>query len=264
MQEQYAEFIDFLFADGERVIAVIKAYLDESGTHSGAPLVVVAGFIGDRKAWKSFVKEWRAILQRAGIDYFNANDPKCEPLKAPLARAILKRNLLGVAWSVDPLDFKEIASQKFMSRFGNAYSTCAYLCAGMISQLAKQDGWPSVALVYEDGQSNTEFIYNTLSAMKADPVDHRFGSITFMNKKDPGGIPLQAADFLSHIIATNETKWINNFDAAHKFIPPVTMPPEKLKQTVRKIEDMIIRQRALRRKARRESLTSLDGEPDTT
>jgi hypothetical protein len=42
------------------------------------------------------------------------------------------------------------------------------------------------------------------------------------------------------------------------------MPPEKLKQTVRKIEDMIIRQRALRRKARRESLTSLDGEPDTT
>jgi hypothetical protein len=236
---------------------VIEAYLDESGTHSGAPLVVVAGFIGDRKAWKSFVKEWRAVLQRANIPYFHANAPECESLKAPLTRALLKRHLLGVAWTINPLDFKKIASQKFMSRFGNAYSTCAFLCAGMISQLARKDGWPSVALVYEDGQANQDFIAETLNAIKAEPEDHRFGSIVFMNKKDPGGIPLQAADFISHIVSTNETRWLNRFAAAGKFIPPVTMPPEKLQKTVTKIENMIVRQRAIRKKARKDFQRSL-------
>lgn len=251
-----------LSADGERAIAVIEAYLDESGTHEGASLVVVAGWVGDRKAWKSFTKEWRGVLQRAGVEYFHANDPKCERLKPLLVRAILKRHLLGVAWSVNRLDFKEIASNKFMSRFGNAYSTCAYLCVGLINGLAKKDGWPSVALVFEAGQPSADFIYKTVNAMIGEPEDHRLHSITFLNKKAPGAIPLQAADFLSHVIATNETKWINQFDASGKVIPVVKMPPEELKQTVRNIEDMIVRQRALRRKARSEIVNETVSSPE--
>jgi hypothetical protein len=246
------EFIDFLSGEDKRGVAMVEAYFDESGIHFGAPLVVVAGWIGDRKTWKSFTKKWITILRKAGIQYFHSTDPKCEPLKPKLFNAIIKRDLMGMAWSVNPLVFKEIASNKYMSRFGNAYSTCAFSVAGLVSQMAKILGYTSVAIVYEDGQTNTEFISQTLTAMKAEPVDHRLGSITFINKIHPNGIPLQASDFLAHAVGTNETKWINQFIDAKKLIQPVIMEPEQLKITVRKIEVMIARYRWLRRKIRKE------------
>jgi hypothetical protein len=103
-----------------------------------------------------------------------------------------------------------------------------------------------------------------MTAMIAEPVDHRFASIDFFNKKDPGAIPLQAADFLSHVIATNKTEWINRFVKAGRLPRVVKMTPEDIKRDSHKVEIVIAKARALRRKDRRESLTSLDGEPDTT
>lgn len=229
---------------------MIEAYLDESGTHTGSPLVVVAGWVGSREAWKSFIEEWNIHLTNAGISCFHATNPECESLKGLLTLTILKTDLYGVAWSVNPVDFKKNVSDKFMSRFGNAYSTCAFLCAGLISGLAKRDGYGHVALVYEAGQPNADFIHKTITAMITEPEDHRLDSITFMNKKSPGAIPLQAADFLSHVIGINETKWINLFLKSGKLHPPVRMPPEKIKETSKKIEAMIVRQRALRRKSK--------------
>jgi hypothetical protein len=243
------KLIDLLSNDGNSELVMLQAYLDESGTHKGASLVVVAGWVGQRDAWKAFIKEWSVQLKKAGISYFHAKDPKCESLKPHLVSAILKRKLLGVAWTVNPLDFKENATDKFTLAFGNAYSTCAYLCAGMITRLAKRFSYDSVAIVFESGQSNEDNILKTLSAIMEEPVDHRIASINFLNKKHPGAIPLQAADFLSHAISTNETKWIKLIKESGKFFPPIKMPPEKLRETSRKVARMIAHRRKLRKNA---------------
>ena len=213
---------------------MFQAYLDESGTHKEASLVVVAGWVGSGKSWKYFIREWKSHLKNAHISYFHAKDPRCESLKVPLARIILKRNLHGVAWLVNSLDFKNNTSQKFRSKFGNAYSTCAFLCAGLISKLAKEHGWGSIALVYEAGQSNTDFVFRIMNAIIEEKEYHKINSINFLNKKDPGAIPLQAADFLSHVISTNETKWIKKFEDSGKLDFAIMKPPEKIQRNFKK------------------------------
>jgi len=247
------ELIDFLSADGEKVIVMLEAYLDESGTHKGSPIVVVAGWLGDRKVWKSFIKEWNSHLRAAGISHFHAKDPKCESLKKPLIKAILKRNLLGVVCSVAPLEFQNNASDRYKSKLGNTYSACAYICSGLISKITKKTGH-DVALVFEAGQPNGNSIHETITAIMEDTdiSRHRFASIDFLSKDHPGAIPLQAADFLAHVIANGETEWIRQFKESGRLYP-VRMSAEKLRTSSRKIGRMIAQQRKLRRQARREA-----------
>ena len=146
------EFIDFLSDDGKKVIAVVEAYLDESGTHDGAPLLVVAGFAGDRKAWKTFTKEWTSILKRANVDVFHARNPRHDFLKEPLARCITKREFVGVAVAVKPEDFRQYAGDALKTAMGGAYSTCAIMCAEELRVAGTHFGWGPISLVYEAGQ----------------------------------------------------------------------------------------------------------------
>lgn len=245
----YLQLIDFLSDDGKKGIAMIEAYLDESGTHRGAPLVVVAGFIGDRKVWKSFVREWRVHLKNVGISYFHAKDPKCESLKAPLAKAILRRDLFGVVCSVSPKDFKANASDQFTSRLGNPYTTCAFMCAEQISKVTKEKGFGSVSVVYEVGQPKADFIYKAISAIITEIPDYGIARITFAKKEDV--VPLQTADFLSHVVGTNETKWNNLFLESEK-VEYAKMTSQQIAKSSKEVGRLLAQQSKLRRKARRD------------
>jgi hypothetical protein len=45
---------------------IFTAYVDESGTHAGAELTGMAGFLGDRRQWQKFEKRnmFRIMLTR--------------------------------------------------------------------------------------------------------------------------------------------------------------------------------------------------------
>lgn len=248
------EFIDFVSNDGRGIVVVFQAYFDESGTHTNSPLVVVAGWIGNRKAWESFIEEWNLSLEKVGISGFHAKDPKCEALKIPLAKAILKRNLYAVAWAVTRSDFRNNVSNRFMNQFGNEYSTCAYHCVGSVMKYMKDNGYYEVALVFEDGQPNSNIIHETVSSMIASPEDTRLISIDFLFKNNSRSIPLQAADFLAHAIATNESQWVKLFKKHERFYNFFTMYPEIIKETTRQIETIIAHNRAERKKAKKERM----------
>ncbi len=55
-------------------MAVIRAFLDESGMHGDAPVVTVAGYFGYPKTWRSFTTEWNKTLRPTGIKVFHATD----------------------------------------------------------------------------------------------------------------------------------------------------------------------------------------------
>lgn len=42
----------------------MTAYLDESGTHDGSPLTVMAGWVGYADRWREFDRRWNALLRR--------------------------------------------------------------------------------------------------------------------------------------------------------------------------------------------------------
>ena len=53
---------------------VFTAYLDESGTHAGAELSAMAGFVGDARQWRKFEKRTAKLFKRFHVDVFHTID----------------------------------------------------------------------------------------------------------------------------------------------------------------------------------------------
>ena len=53
---------------------IFTAYFDESGTHAGAELTGMAGFLGDRRQWQKFEKRAGKLFKRFRVDVFHAID----------------------------------------------------------------------------------------------------------------------------------------------------------------------------------------------
>ena len=68
----YSDIINFLSGNGRFFTAMIEAYLDESGTHAGAPVLCVAGYAGNRRQWKNFGKEWFPACKDSPHSIFHA------------------------------------------------------------------------------------------------------------------------------------------------------------------------------------------------
>src|SRR5687768_2567569 len=72
-----------------RWIAVIHAYMDESGQDDGAFLCTVSGWIGTEDQWRGFDEEWRAKrkpMQCLHLQSLRWNRKKNHSLKALLSR----------------------------------------------------------------------------------------------------------------------------------------------------------------------------------
>jgi hypothetical protein len=55
-------------------IAVLDAYIDESNTHNGAPIVCSAGYIFTPKGSEQFRQAWVPFLRERGLECFHAAD----------------------------------------------------------------------------------------------------------------------------------------------------------------------------------------------
>jgi hypothetical protein len=53
---------------------VFTAYLDESGTHAGADVSAMAGFVSDARQWRKYEKRTGALFKRYGVETFHAID----------------------------------------------------------------------------------------------------------------------------------------------------------------------------------------------
>lgn len=235
--------IDLLSLRGRGCIAVLEAYLDESGTHKGAEILCVAGYVGNRKEWFAFEKGWQKQLNKSGIACFHAKKPECNLLKLPLAEAIDKRTLMAVVCSVEPNIFNIHTSSQVKSSMGNAYATCAFQCAIKICQWAKENNLGPVSITLEAGQPNVDFVEEIL---KTGMDDDRFciSSVAIAKKTD--FVPLQTADFLSHVCSTRESSWFDYLMRGdNRFHTHLT--PDKLIKTSKEVKSLIARKRKLRR-----------------
>lgn len=58
----------------DKVIAVIVAYFDDSGTNPEHPAVVVGGCLATVESWVAFQREWRGILEEYHVPHFHMTD----------------------------------------------------------------------------------------------------------------------------------------------------------------------------------------------
>ena len=68
-RESVGEQLLALFSgDGRRLVAVIEAYIDESGTDGRSPVICVGGYAGEHDEWTAFERAWEPTLRNAGIE----------------------------------------------------------------------------------------------------------------------------------------------------------------------------------------------------
>lgn len=204
----YSDIINFLSGNGRWCIAVLEAYLDESGTHDEAPVLCVAGYVGNRRQWGIFEKEFLPQLKRSGQTCFHAEDSSCDRLRIPLASAIDKGNFWGVIYSVKPDVFKSHATPELKREMGNAYAICAVYCAMVIFRITCALKLGPVSFVYEAGQPNDELVLRSIKTLQMhnDPKMPVAG-VTLGTKKIHQ--PLASADFLSHVYGTHTYNAVN-------------------------------------------------------
>jgi hypothetical protein len=56
------------------IFMVLTGYFDESGTHAGSELTLMAGFVGDARQWRKFEKRAGKLFGRFRVDIFHAID----------------------------------------------------------------------------------------------------------------------------------------------------------------------------------------------
>lgn len=56
------------------IVALLTAYLDDSGTHDGSHTIVVGGVIALQSDWDSILRKWIEALNERGVSYFHSTD----------------------------------------------------------------------------------------------------------------------------------------------------------------------------------------------
>lgn len=189
---------------------MVRAFLDESGTH-GTGLLCVAGYAGDQEEWIIFENEWSTYLRNNNFSSFHAKEPECEFLKPSLIEIISNRRLFGVVFSVDPDDYNAGFSKHLRELLGNAYAACAYLCVLEICKKVKINRLKDVSIVLEGGQPNVNHIVKILGRAKDnwDEMRSKYADmVEVVIAKKNAFIPLDAADFLAHSYSTHN-KWFD-------------------------------------------------------
>ena len=175
----------------EKVVAVLTAFLDESGTHDKGVCVTVAGFYGNDDQWKMFREFWKP-----DSDGFHALNSTSRFSK--LCEVIEASKIHGIFTTIWKANYRELATEQMRSSIGNPYAVCAFLCAMQICEEVNNE---LISIVYEQGQPNFEFVKRILDAM-SDAGDCSIGSVTSAKKSDY--IELHAADFVSHCSSSHE------------------------------------------------------------
>jgi len=56
-----------------KVMAMLHAYMDDSGSHDGSHACVIGGYFGGENRWKEFERRWKRVLDRNAIQEFHAH-----------------------------------------------------------------------------------------------------------------------------------------------------------------------------------------------
>lgn len=226
--------------DGKRLVVVIEAFIDESGTHKGSPLVAVGAVIGAHWQWRKFLSMW-------DDKPFHAKERKYDPLKPALFDAFQECELEGFVASMIPDDYEKHANKHFRSGLGNPYSVCTFACAVGVSKYCKDNNLGEIAFVIEAGQPNVNFVRETLEYMQT-KERYRIASVAVAPKEK--FVQLCTADFLSHS-RTSEPEWFSNLHATnHVWIDEIG--PEKIVRMSKQISTGIWRMRKERQKLKKD------------
>jgi len=213
---------------------MLTGYLDESGTHPGARVTTVGGFVSTAEAWDTFDREWAALLARAGAsrlhmkalahfkgEYEGWSESRRRQLLRDALFCILRHCRYGCAVSV----IEQIDGLLAVDpRMGSAYSLATMGCIARLEEWLKANNLETpMALVLERGCH-----YSTELVRHLEETERPIGTINNFNPVTFGGplefLGLQAADLLVY----EQNKFLTDSNSLGRAVQPARVPYQAL------------------------------------
>jgi hypothetical protein len=157
--------LDHLLYFSPEPYAMLMAYLDESGTHQGSPVMCVAGVLYTRKGVKQVDRAWKKELKLAGLSHFHTVD--CAHLRGEFQGKrrewadglyrkfieIIKKNACG-SMAVYMVPKSEFVYRR--EEWGcSSYTACSLICMELLLNVAQgRLGHKQVSFYIESGHEN--------------------------------------------------------------------------------------------------------------
>lgn len=193
---------------------ILTAYLDESGTHSQSPVLIMAGYLGNKDQWNDFEEAYNKLRQKFGFRVFHAKDFRAthgefiswsREKKADLLKAfylITEQHLeVGFATVLEKQDYNSVyrpRGEKLKKiQLDTAYGMCfRESLSFLVGYAAKHfDERPTVNIVLETGHTHVGDCYRIFHSIKTSNPE-LFGSFTLETKASCAVV--HAADFLAY------------------------------------------------------------------
>jgi len=205
---------------------ILKAFIDESGTHDGSPATIMAGYVATQEQWTALDRDWVFLLRMHGLTHVHAVDLfhtdgefKDWPVNRKIQFAEALENLcvqhtrFGFAARMLNQDYERVfiagnrpRKPQLDSRYGVCFRLCLSFIPKMIDELLGTDDI-ELQVVLEAGHKNAgdaRRLYD-LFKKQADPrLSKMVNSLAFADKKSC--IPLQAADVIAYPIFRGEAR----------------------------------------------------------
>jgi len=197
---------------------IITAYLDESGTHDGSELTLMAGYVGYSGQWRKFDKKWARNLARLRLTHFHAkdfvkgtgefkgwSDKRKLSLLTKAEQLCRNHTLYGFAASFKNSDYDEFYVARERPKkvpLDSRYGLCFRLCLCFLPEMTRQmfgGHQPTMNIVLESGHKNSGDAARIFDLFKrqADPeLVKLVGTLTFADKRKCMGV--QGADSLAY------------------------------------------------------------------
>jgi hypothetical protein len=195
---------------------VFTAYLDESGTHAGAKVSAMGGFVSDARQWRKYEKRVGKLFKRYGVKVFHAidvrrghGDFKGWTVDRKIEfwdefQHIINETLeSGVVAFIRDDDYKYYSGLYWppKARRDSKYTILFRACLAQIVDVVghvPQAKEPRLHVVLEHGHNNANDAVRNYKWVQ-DRVTHArraLAGLTFSNKKDC--LPLAAADLFAY------------------------------------------------------------------
>jgi hypothetical protein len=195
---------------------IFTAYFDESGTHAGAELTTMAGFLGDARQWRKFEKRTGKLFKRFHVNVFHAID-------------VRRTDKDFAGWSVDRKieffdEFHHIINETLESgvaaflrhenyryycglnwpkktRRDSKYAILFHTCLAQVFDTVEHiplGHEPRLRVVLEDGHKNAGDVVRVYNWAKSrTTAAHALAGLTFDNKRTC--LPLASADLFAYL-----------------------------------------------------------------
>jgi hypothetical protein len=194
-------------------VAVLKAFIDDSGSGGDSPWYVLAGYLGTVEGWDSFDDQWKEVLHAPPrIEYFKSREAESlrpdgqwagvskEQRNAKidaLIKVIGRCARRAVCARMKQRDYDKFVKGKIPEAWDSPYYFLSTFIVGAAINIERRDGdSESVDFVFDKDQTHEKGIKTLVPVLM--PLQSLHGSLVNITREDEKiFLPLQAADLVA-------------------------------------------------------------------